>query len=161
MTSDRRPLERAIDLTFFAPIGLAATMATCLPRLVADGRHRVEQRIAAARAIGEVVVTYAGHRVLQRFADDRPSVPPLTLPTALLTTAGEQRPIAGALRRDKPHIADVAELPIDEYESLAASQVVARLESLDAGELSLVEQFERANRRRRTVLGKIEQLRRA
>jgi len=157
MTSDRRPLERAIDLTFFAPIGLAVKMATCVPRLVADGRHRVEQRIAAARAIGEVVVTYGGNRLLQRFADDTLPTPP----TALRTSASEQRTIAGALLTDETYITDVAELPIDKYESLAASQVVARLESLDAGELSLVEQFERANRRRRTVLGKIEQLRRA
>ena len=50
------------------------------------------------------------------------------------------------------------DLPIEEYESLAASHVVARLGQLDAGELRRVRDFELAHRGRRTVLGKIEQL---
>jgi hypothetical protein len=55
--------------------------------------------------------------------------------------------------------ADAADaLPIAEYESLAASQVVARLESLTADELRAVQAFEVAHRGRRTVLGKIDQL---
>jgi hypothetical protein len=50
-------------------------------------------------------------------------------------------------------------LPIDGYESLAASQVVARLGSLGPDELDSVEAFERAHRNRRTVVGRIAQLR--
>jgi hypothetical protein len=49
-------------------------------------------------------------------------------------------------------------LPIDEYESLAASQVVARLPALSPAELRTVRDFEGAHRGRRTVLGKIDQL---
>ena len=50
------------------------------------------------------------------------------------------------------------ELPIEEYESLAASHVVARLEGLSPSELRRVRRFEAAHRGRRTVLGKIDQL---
>jgi hypothetical protein len=50
-------------------------------------------------------------------------------------------------------------LPIDGYESLAASQVVARLGSLGMVELDVIEAFERAHRNRRTVLGRIAQVR--
>lgn len=51
-----------------------------------------------------------------------------------------------------------ADLPIDDYEHLAASQIVSRLERLDGDALSRVAAFERAHRHRRTVLGKIDRL---
>jgi hypothetical protein len=50
------------------------------------------------------------------------------------------------------------ELPIPGYDALSASQVVERLAGLSAGELDSVRDYENANRRRRTILGKIEQL---
>jgi hypothetical protein len=52
----------------------------------------------------------------------------------------------------------VSQLPIDEYESLAASQVVARLANLTAEELDAVRRFEVSHRGRRTVIGRIDQL---
>ena len=51
-----------------------------------------------------------------------------------------------------------ADLAIEEYESLAASQVVARLPSLTPDELDAVRRFEAEHRGRRTVLGRIDQL---
>jgi hypothetical protein len=54
--------------------------------------------------------------------------------------------------------AAAAALPIEEYESLAASHVVARLGALTSEELRAVRAFEAAHRGRRTVLGKIDQL---
>jgi hypothetical protein len=53
---------------------------------------------------------------------------------------------------------DADELPIEEYESLAASHVIARLENLSPTELRKVREFEAAHRGRRTVLGRIDQL---
>lgn len=50
-------------------------------------------------------------------------------------------------------------LPLEDYESLAASQVVDRLPTLSDDELDRIDLFETAHRGRRTVLGKIEQLR--
>jgi len=49
-------------------------------------------------------------------------------------------------------------LPIDGYESLAASQVVLRLGSLTASELAAIADYESSHRARRTILGKIHQL---
>jgi hypothetical protein len=49
-------------------------------------------------------------------------------------------------------------LALGDYESLAASHVVARLARLSADELVQIREFEEANRGRRTILGKIEQL---
>jgi hypothetical protein len=47
------------------------------------------------------------------------------------------------------------ELAIPSYNSLAASQVVSRLEGLTVAELEAVRRYEEAHRGRRTVLGKI------
>ncbi len=57
-----------------------------------------------------------------------------------------------------PSAPAAVQLPIEEYESLAASHVVARLANLDPAELREVRRFEVAHRGRRTVLGRIDQL---
>lgn len=49
-------------------------------------------------------------------------------------------------------------LPIPGYNSLSASQVVERLAGLSGDELEAVRAFEASNRKRRTILGKIDQI---
>ncbi len=49
-------------------------------------------------------------------------------------------------------------LAIPGYDALSASQVVERLAGLDPEELSAIREYESAHRRRRTILGKIDQL---
>ena len=51
-----------------------------------------------------------------------------------------------------------AELPIADYDHLAARQVIDRLGSLDPDEVAVIAAYERGNRRRSTVLGMLEQL---
>jgi hypothetical protein len=51
-----------------------------------------------------------------------------------------------------------ADLPIPGYNSLSASQVVERLAGLSAAELDAVRAYEASNRKRRTILGKIDQI---
>ena len=51
-----------------------------------------------------------------------------------------------------------ATLAIPGYDALSASQVVERLDGLDATELQAVRAYESAHRNRRTILGKIDQL---
>lgn len=50
------------------------------------------------------------------------------------------------------------ELPVPEYDSLAASQVVPRLATLDRADLELVGAYERAHRNRQTILHRVAQL---
>jgi hypothetical protein len=51
-----------------------------------------------------------------------------------------------------------AALPIPEFDSLAASQVVPRLATLNNDELDLVDRYERAHRNRQTILNRVAQL---
>lgn len=50
---------------------------------------------------------------------------------------------------------------IPDYDALAASQVVPRLQGLDRDELGAVERYEAATRGRRTILNRVAQLQRA
>jgi hypothetical protein len=50
------PLETALDLLVYAPVGLALTLSEEMPRLAAKGRSRVEGQIAAARMVGRFAV---------------------------------------------------------------------------------------------------------
>lgn len=52
-----------------------------------------------------------------------------------------------------------SDLALPDYDHLPASQIVAMLDDLDIDELHQVESYERVNRNRRTVLGKLAQLR--
>ena len=53
------------------------------------------------------------------------------------------------------------DLPIAGYDTLAASQIVARLDGLAAEQLAAVAAYEAAHRNRKTVLGKLDQLERS
>ena len=59
--------------------------------------------------------------------------------------------------RDDP-LSVKAQLAIADYDSLAASQVVPRLASLDVAELAAVRAYEAAHRGRRTILNRVDQL---
>jgi hypothetical protein len=108
-------------------------------------REGVAQPVALAGSLVSLTVDGLLGRGLSRTSQSAHVIqPPRGRPPGAPEPAGEQL----AARA----------LPIEEYESLAASQVVARLERLDANELEQIEQYELANRGRRTVLGKIAQL---
>jgi hypothetical protein len=53
---------------------------------------------------------------------------------------------------------DASQLAIPDYDSLAASQVLPRLEGLTPDEMEAVRSYEAAHRGRRTILGRIGQL---
>jgi hypothetical protein len=75
---------------------------------------------------------------------DTPGTPaPLVEPTPII------RPRSGP---------DAEQLAIPDYDSLAASQVLPRLEALAPDELEAVRSYEAAHRSRRTILGRIGQL---
>ncbi|MEX2626094.1 MAG: hypothetical protein WD225_04375 [Ilumatobacteraceae bacterium] len=161
------PLTRLVELTVYAPIGAAMVARERLPELMTDlaaeGRQRVEQRLTVARFLGQMVVSQGRREIERRLAvtDEPPHGPTTARPTpepGETTEATETTQASAAAGADA--VRPTADgLPIDDYESLAASQVVARLRTLDPSELAAIEAFERAHRNRRTVLNRIAQLR--
>lgn len=60
MSDDRPLVETALDLLFYAPVGLALTATEELPDLVEKGRTRIEGQVATARMVGRFAVSRGG-----------------------------------------------------------------------------------------------------
>ncbi len=141
----------------------------------------VQQRLAHYRAAGELAVTF-GVPVLRRKLDERvaaalrrptPPEPTPAVPSSPGVPAERERtasrsepsePLNGSARpapvvQAAPDPTLSATLAIPGYDSLSASQVVERLTGLPPSDLDEVREYEAAHRNRRTILGKIDQLR--
>lgn len=175
VTDEKSPVEHAVEVAVYAPIGFALEARKMLPTFVERGRQKVQM----AKMVGQfavkqgqveaerkmVDVTAQADAVLGEFGlrpnrnltveglhdSDRdhpdPGEPPLKVVSAAPVPAVPEVP---------PVVA--ADLSIADYDSLAASQVIPRLPGLDADELAAVGRYETANRHRKTILGKIAQI---
>ena len=150
---DGRPIVAQVaDVVLYAPIGVALEARRILPEVVDRGRRQVQ----FAHAVGRLAVREGRRRV----------------DGVVEGLVGRLRPPSQGAERteDEPVAVDEAEpapvaplrsarlLAIPEYDSLSASQVIPRLESLDADELEAVRVYEAETRGRRTILGKVTQL---
>ena len=142
--TDQRPLiEKVLDIALYAPVGLALQLRSDLDTVVASGRTRVSERVQVARWIGEMAVIYGRRELEKRLSTD--SVEAVAVePVAVEPVTQVAVPVVTP--------------PFDGYQSLAAAQVVQLLGRLSAVELAHVRAYETANRGRRTILAKLDQL---
>lgn len=187
MPNDKDTVERAKELLVYGPIGLAMyvrdTAPSFLKVFVARGRAEVEQRrrsvgdqLGQARDVGAQAAEEGGPQVLRLVADGLARVRE-TAEGALGALGGLSGETfgAGVPRPSATATADVPEPPasdaprrattgtdpglaIADYDGLSASQVVDRLEGLDADDLEAIRRHEIAHRGRVTILGKIDRL---
>ncbi len=61
----RSPLDHALDLVVFAPVGLALTAKDELPGLIEKGRQRLGSQVVLARMVGQLAAAQ-GQRVARR-----------------------------------------------------------------------------------------------
>jgi hypothetical protein len=133
-------------------------------------RKKVEEKVADARGrVESLLGTSSSGR-----PEPTPSTPepaPVAVPMDVAESAAESaaQTVAQTVTRtvttppaaDAPSNGDLSSsstLPIPGYDALSASQVVERLTGLTSDELDAVHEYEAAHRKRRTILGKIEQL---
>ena len=157
--SERRPaLEQALDVFVYAPVGLAVELQRVLPELAREGRTRVEQRVVLARFVGRLAVRTGRDRLERRLRP--PTVTATDTGAAVTEAVVAGSAVATSTERsgtiDSPSVEDLA---VPGYDSLSASQVVSRLAALTRDELDTIAAYEAAHRGRRTILGKIDQLR--
>jgi len=148
-------LHRAFDLCVFAPVGVAISVVEDLPGLVAKGRKRVEVHLGNARVVGRYVVgksqrTLSGH--LEGLLGSAPAPDTATEPEQDEPEAPAPRPVPD------PAAGAVVAAALADYDTLSASQVVRRLESLGPDELRAVQRYEASARNRRTILNRAGQL---
>jgi hypothetical protein len=174
MTQAKDPLERAVDILVFLPIGAGLWFRDAAPDVVdtAVGRGRAEyerrteelqRQITHLRSLGEVALAFGWPKVRARLEE---RVTDLLGRRPAASPAAPARPMPIPKADAPPPIATMAppdasgsdDLPIPGYDALSASQVVERLAGLGPEELDAVHEYEATHRQRRTILGKIEQL---
>ena len=145
----------------YGPIGLGLGGPTNnVADLARRGREHCESHVKNAKLVGEYAVRRGSRNIQLRIAKlierDEPDDEPVPV-----TVAPTREPVDPRVEQVIPVRRDDTEglaLPIPEYDSLAASQVVPRLAGLAPNELEAVRSYEAARRGRRTILAKIAQL---
>ena len=172
MSEQKKPLDQAVELAVFAPIGFALEARRLLPSFVERGRAQVNM----AKVVGQFAVTTGQAEAAKRVARVQEQAEALlnefglgTAPVGATAPASDEpeveseaaTPAAPVVASTAPlrSSAASADLPIADYDSLAASQVIPRLEGLSGDELAAVASYEEAHRGRKTILGKVAQLR--
>src|SRR4051794_9583946 len=161
----RGPIGLVLDLFVFAPLGLLAESHTIVPKLAETGRQHVDNRVQLARMVGQFAVQQGRNQAAKVVAglranghepeDGSPPAPA----GADVVVADDEEDGAAFVAPVRTGVDDGGiseeDLAIPSYDSLAASQVVPRLDGLNSIELEAVRRYEEAHRGRRTVLGKI------
>ena len=82
MSRPRWPLDAALDLFVYAPVGLALTAAEEIPKLAAKGRARVSGQMGVAKVVGQFAVAQGRREINKRLSgatakdpDDAPYEP--------------------------------------------------------------------------------------
>jgi hypothetical protein len=175
-----KPLDVALDVLVYAPVGLALTAAEELPKLADKGRARVNAQINMARVVGRFAVTQGRQSLERRLAGTLPSSdrPAAVVDPEPAGSAGADDVVANGSSSGPGSVGGPApewgaptgaavtarpspspgRLAIPGYDSLSAPQVVQRLAGLNREELDAVRAYEDAQRGRRTILNRIDQL---
>jgi hypothetical protein len=80
VTAQRSPLDTALDLVLYAPVGLALTIGEEIPKMAAKGRTGLGSRVATARIVGQFAVAQGRREVSRRLSS--PVSPTPRAPTA-------------------------------------------------------------------------------
>lgn len=160
MTDQKRPIEQAVDIALYAPLGFLLEARKLLPTFVERGRNQVTM----TKIVGKFAVDQGrkeAGKVLTSARERSMPAAPARPGSAAAGSSGSAAAGTAAAAAQAPTAqsgAGAADLAIPSYDSLAASQVIPRLESLSPDELSAVARYELDHRARKTILGKISQL---
>jgi hypothetical protein len=177
VSDDKSPIDQAVDIAFFGPVGLVLTVRDALPGWVDKGRQVLGPQVQLARFIGEQAARYGQRMATDALvgfgllpgaapprpgetADLHPEATDVSSNGATATASGNGSGPTPTAAPDGPAeaVPGSAELAIPGYDSLSASQVVQRLAGLSPQELEAVRSYEAAGRGRRTILSKVSQL---
>jgi hypothetical protein len=172
MTDEKNPIEQALDVLVYAPLGLVFSAGELFPKLVEKGRSQ----LGVAKMIGQFAVQQGQTEATKVFdraskqamstleqlagfnggssngAKPNGSRPVVVAPAAVVEVSVVETPAAPTSGPE------AAALAIPDYDSLSASQVLPRLAGLGTDELEAVRAYEAAHRGRKTILNRVAQL---
>lgn len=161
VNEDKSPVNQAVELVVFAPLGFVLEARKLLPSFVERGRQQVQM----AKMIGQFAVAQGQTEAKVRLGKAQEQAESVLDELGLRSTAvspTDQATNAAsppAAASPTPRSSDAAaRLAISDYDSLAASQVIPRLAGLEPAELEAVRSYETAHRGRKTILGKVAQI---
>jgi hypothetical protein len=108
---------------------------------------RVQREIVLARFLGKLAVDQGIRELRQRLEG-------VVVPTDALRVEQPADPVIESVEK-----LDVNVLPLADYDHLPASDIVSMLAGLEPAERDAIEAYELQGRHRRTILGKLDQLR--
>ncbi len=163
MTSgDRARVERLVEQAILAPLDLTIRAVEGLPASI----DRARQQLLVARFVGRLAVEQGVGELRRRAsgADGRTRAGSAATASGAEPSGGigTEPTVETAVDRGGGVVTDLpdgADLALPDYEQLPAAHIVAKLPGLRQAERDEIERFELANRKRRTILGKLEQLR--
>jgi hypothetical protein len=186
VSDERNPLELALDLLVFAPLGLLVSVTDELPKLVQKGRTRVESQVGMARMVGQLAAPQLQQQaertaksVIDRLMPPGPppglqpapspqeevgaavavgAEPPSPPGTGGTTRSSSRSRPAQSAPSAQASAEEARGLAIPGYDSLSAMQVVQRLSGLSAEELEAVRSYESGHRGRKTIINRADQL---
>jgi hypothetical protein len=160
VTEDKTPLEHAVETALYAPIGFAFEAKRLLPEFIERGRQQVNM----AKMVGQFAVNHGQATASKRLGKVQEQAEAILHEFGINVPEPVAAPAPAPPRAPEPVVAaansgaGAETLPIADYDSLAASQVIPRLEGLSDAEREAVRAYEEAHRGRKTILGKIDQL---
>ena len=166
VATQRNPIDLALDVFVFAPLGATIEFWERMPEHAKIGRERLGKQAPAARMIGEMAVTTGRRKVEERLedlgildGDDAPAgSPEHATPKTAASKAAASTTVAAEEPAEPATAGEPAALPIEDYDGLPAVQIIPLLTSLTQDERDAVRAHETAGRGRRTIIGKLDQL---
>ncbi len=159
MSTQRNPIDLALDVFVFAPLGATIEFWDKMPDRARLGRERLGSQAPAARMIGEFAVK-AGRKKVEARVDELAAAGRRRAGAASPSTAPAEPVEAGTAETALVEAGTEApvELAINDYDGLPAVQIIPMLATLSADERVAIRAHEVAGRGRRTILGKLDQL---
>lgn len=152
----RTPVDVALDLFWYAPIGASIEMWERVPELARLGRDRISSQAPGAKMIGRLAVT-TGRARLTHVVSELAKTGARTIEDLGRGGARDDR-AAGSDETTEPAPAALDEVPIEGYDDMTAVEVIPLLGDLTADERDRVRRHESEGRARRTILGRLDQL---
>lgn len=145
------PLVRLVGMSLAVPVEIGTRVFEQFPAVA----ERVRSEIVLARFIGKLAVDHGVEELRDRLHPDVTGMPePRVSP--IIADDGSRDDYDTAADIERPQLDTLA---LADYEHLSSAQIVAKLDGLDRAERDAIERYEHDGRHRRTVLGKLDQLR--
>jgi hypothetical protein len=139
-------------------MGVAVSVVEEIPELLAEGRRRLELQLGNALFVGRFVVNQKQRQLSARLDELLGNGTPSKAAETNATASPGQAPPDAERPAPDPAAAAIVGGALADYDTLSASQVVRRLESLGPDELDAVRRYEASTRNRRTILNRAGQL---